>query len=360
MGWPSCFAPASIPARWWRATRQPARRWSPATRSTPPRAWSRPPSRVRSCWVRPPTGWCATRSWPSQVSRLRPRAKPSRCPAYRLISVTPGAAGHARRLDAPMVGRERELKLLSDAFDRCVAERTSQLVTLLGEAGVGKSRLVHEFRQQLEGRATFLLGRCLSYGEGITYWPLADALRAPAAVDDDNSVESWRTGLMALIAGQPQAEAIVAQVMGLLGVGEAAGSSEAFWAVRRLLEGMAHARPLVVVIDDVHWATPTFLDLVEHLAGWTRDAPILLVVRGPPRAARGTARLGHWRDESHDRAPRSAGRRVDRRVARSSRCRRRGRGRSAAAHRRRGRGQPPVRGGAGGDAGRARRAWARG
>ena len=217
---------------------------------------------------------------PSEPIAAKGKAEP--VPAYRLTSVTPGAAGRARRLDAPMVGRELELKLLTDAFDRSVAERTSQLVTLLGAAGVGKSRLVHEFRQQLEGRATFLLGRCLSYGEGITYWPLADALRAPAAVDDDNSVESWRAGLMALIAGQPQAEAIVAQVMSLLGVGDAASSSEAFWAVRRLLEGMAQARPLVLVIDDVHWATPTFLDLVEHLAGWTRDAPILLVCVARP------------------------------------------------------------------------------
>lgn len=201
--------------------------------------------------------------------------------AYRLTSVTPGAPGHARRLDAPMVGRGRELNLLTDAFDRSVAERSGQLVKLLGAAGVGKSRLVHEFRQQIEGRATFLLGRCLSYGEGITYWPLADALRTPAAVDDDNSVESWRTGLMALIAGQPQAEAIVERVMGLLGV-TAAGSSEAFWAVRRLLEGMAQGRPLVFVIDDLHWATPTLLDLVEHLAGWTRDAPILIVCVARP------------------------------------------------------------------------------
>ena len=202
--------------------------------------------------------------------------------AYLLVSVTPGAAGRARHLDAPMVGRGRELQLLIDSFDRCVAERAAQLVTVLGEPGVGKSRLVHEFRQQLGAQATSLLGRCLSYGEGITYWPLSDALRAPAAVDDENSVESWRTGLMALIAGQPQAEAIVERIMSLIGVGEAAGSSEAFWAVRRLLEGMAQDRPLVLVIDDVHWATPTFLDLLEHLAGWTRDAPILLVCVARP------------------------------------------------------------------------------
>src|ERR1700674_2346701 len=217
---------------------------------------------------------------PSEPIVAKGKAQP--VPAYRLISVTPGAAGHARRLDAPMLGRDGELRLLSAAFDRCVAERSAQLVSLLGEAGVGKSRLVHEFRQQIEGRATVLLGRCLSYGEGLSYWPLADALRTQVGVDDDHLVASWRSGLLALVAGQPQAEAIVAQVMGLLGVGEAGGSGEAFLAGRRLLEGMAHARPLVLVIDDLHWATPTLLDLVEHLAGWTRDAPILLLCVARP------------------------------------------------------------------------------
>jgi class 3 adenylate cyclase/tetratricopeptide (TPR) repeat protein len=217
---------------------------------------------------------------PSEPIAAKGKAQP--VPAYRLVSVTPGAAGHARRLDGPMVGRGRELSLLTDAFDRSVADRAGQLVTLLGAAGVGKSRLADEFRKQLGAQATFLVGRCLSYGEGITYWPLADALRAPAAVQDDNSVESWRAGLMALIAGEQQAEAIVEKVIGLIGVGEAAGGSEAFWAVRRLLEIMARGRPVVLVIDDLHWATPTFLDLVEHLAGWTRDAPILLVCLARP------------------------------------------------------------------------------
>ncbi len=210
------------------------------------------------------------------------KGKAQLVPAFRLISVKPGALGHARRLDAPMVGRHRELTVLTEAFDRAVAERTIQLVTLLGAAGVGKSRLGQEFRQQLEGRASVLLGRCLSYGEGITYWPLADALRAPAGVDAGNSVESWRAGLSSLIDGQAQAEAIVEQVMGLIGVGDAAKGSDAFWAVRRLLEGMARDRPLVLVIDDVHWATPTFLDLVEYLAGSTRDTQILLVCVARP------------------------------------------------------------------------------
>ncbi|MDP9269991.1 MAG: AAA family ATPase [Chloroflexota bacterium] len=216
------------------------------------------------------------------IEPIEAKGKAERVPAYRLSSVIAGAAGHARRLDAPLVGRDRELRLVTDAFDRAVADRASQLVTVLGTAGVGKSRLVQEFRERIESRATFLIGRCLSYGEGITYWPLADALRGAVAVDDDNSLESWRAGLVALIAGEPQAEAIVEQVVGLIGVGEARGGSEAFWAVRRLLEGMARRRPLVFVIDDLHWATPTFLDLVEHVADWTRDAPILLVCLARP------------------------------------------------------------------------------
>jgi class 3 adenylate cyclase/tetratricopeptide (TPR) repeat protein len=216
------------------------------------------------------------------IRPINAKGKAEPLPAYRLDTVMAGAAGHARGLGTPMFGRDAEIRMLSDAFDRAVADRAGQLITVLGEAGVGKSRLVHEFRQRVEGKATFLMGRCLSYGEGITYWPLADALRAPAAVNDDSSVDSWRSGLMALTVGLPQAEAIVEQVMGLIGVVEAAGGSDASWAVRRLLEGMARRRPLIFAVDDLHWATPTFLDLVEHVADWTRDVPILLVCLSRP------------------------------------------------------------------------------
>jgi class 3 adenylate cyclase/predicted ATPase len=217
---------------------------------------------------------------PTEPIQAKGKAEP--VPAYRLVSVIAGAAGRSRRLDAPMVGRGRELRVLSDAFDRSVADRASQLVTVLGAAGVGKSRLMNEFQDQLGESATFLVGRCLSYGEGITYWPLADALRSSIAVDDENPLDSWRAGLTTLVEGQPQAEAIIEQVLGLIGVGEAGGGTEAFWAVRRLLEGMARQQPLVLVIEDLHWATPTFVDLVEHVADWTRDAPILLVCLARP------------------------------------------------------------------------------
>jgi class 3 adenylate cyclase/tetratricopeptide (TPR) repeat protein len=216
------------------------------------------------------------------IEPIEAKGKAEPVPAYRLVSVTPGAAGHARRLDAPMVGRDRELHLLTDAFDRAVEDQAGQLVTMLGAAGVGKSRLVQEFQQQAKGQATFLMGRCLSYGEGLTYWPLADALRTHVAINEDEPLESWRAGLLALVAGQPNAQAIVDQVAGLIGIGETASGADAFWAVRRLLEGMARERPLVLVIDDLHWATPTFLDLIEHVADWTHDVPILLVCLARP------------------------------------------------------------------------------
>jgi class 3 adenylate cyclase/tetratricopeptide (TPR) repeat protein len=226
------------------------------------------------------------------VEPIEAKGKAERVPAYRLSSVIVGAAGHVRRVDAPLVGRDRELRVLDDAFARSVADRASQLVTMLGAAGVGKSRLIQEFRQRVEGRATFLMGRCLSYGEGLTYWPVAEALRSAVAVDDDNSIESWRSGLAALVAGQSQAEAIVEQVVGLIGVGEAGEGTDAFWAVRRLLEGMARRVPLVLVIDDLHWATPTLLDLVEYVADWTRDAPILLVCLARPELLEARAGWG--------------------------------------------------------------------
>jgi len=220
-----------------------------------------------------------------EVEPLEPinaKGKGEPVPAYRLVSVTIGAAGHARRLNAPIVGRDRELHVMADAFDRAVEDQAGQLVTMLGAAGVGKSRLVQEFQQQAKGQATFLMGRCLSYGEGLTYWPLADALRTHVAINEDEPLESWRAGLLALVAGQPNAQAIVDQVAGLIGVGETASGADAFWAVRRLLEGMARQRPLVLVIDDLQWATPTFLDLIEHVADWTHDVPILLVCLARP------------------------------------------------------------------------------
>jgi class 3 adenylate cyclase/tetratricopeptide (TPR) repeat protein len=218
----------------------------------------------------------AVRVEPLEPLELKGKAEP--VPAFRLVEVVPGALGHARRLDSPMVGRERERRRLRDAFEQAAGDPSCQLFTVLGAAGVGKSRLVAEFLDAVEGSAAILRGRCLPYGDGITYWPLAEALKAAAGIAEDDPPDDARRKLATLVSGEEHGEQIATTVGGLLGLATAAvGSDEAFWAVRKLVEALARDRPLVVVFDDIHWAEPTFLDLVEHIADWSRETPILLL-----------------------------------------------------------------------------------
>jgi class 3 adenylate cyclase/tetratricopeptide (TPR) repeat protein len=191
------------------------------------------------------------------VAPIAAKGKSEPVAAHRLLEVVAGAEPFARRLDAPMVGRENELSQLNQAFERSVRERTPYLFTILGTAGIGKSRLVLEFLDGVDGRATILLGRCLPYGEGITYWPLIEVLRR---LDDPEAAEFH--------------ERITREGTGI--------SEEIAWAARTLLERVARERPLVVVLDDLHWAEPTFLDLVEHVADWSREAPLLLLTVARP------------------------------------------------------------------------------
>ncbi len=200
--------------------------------------------------------------------------------AWRLERVTPGASGHARRLDSPMVGRERQRRLLEEAFDQAVAERVCYLFTVLGSAGVGKSRLVNEFlaSDRATGSARVVHGRCLSYGDGITFWPVAEAIKGAAGIGEDEPAAAAVAKVRTLFGDDPEADALASQVSGLIGLEPAESpAEEAFRAVRRAFELMAVARPLVVVFDDIHWAQPAFLDLIDHLADWSRDAPILLI-----------------------------------------------------------------------------------
>jgi len=170
-------------------------------------------------------------------------------------------------------------------------------VTVLGPAGVGKSRLAAEFLAEVGEQATVLRGRCLSYGEGITYWPVTELLRAAAGLTDADGPDAARAKLEAALAGEERAAPIADRLAGRLGLAEPAGSPEELpWAVRRLLEALARDRPLVVMLDDLHWAEPTLLDLVEHVADWSRDAPILLCCL-PARRPSGSPRPGggRWR-----------------------------------------------------------------
>ena len=177
--------------------------------------------------------------------------------AFRMLAMGPVPE---RRRQAPMVGRTRELSQLQEAFAG-LANGRCRLVTILGDAGVGKSRLVAEFLIGLD--AAVVRGRCLPYGDGITYWPVVEVL-----------------GQLGTRPAEPAAAAAIAAV---LGEGAApATADEIAWAVRRTLERAAAERPLVVVLDDIHWGESAFLDLVEHVADFARDSPILLLCMARP------------------------------------------------------------------------------
>jgi class 3 adenylate cyclase/tetratricopeptide (TPR) repeat protein len=198
--------------------------------------------------------------------------------AYRLIDLTATAPFPTRSLDSPMVGRQRQRRLLAEAYEQVVDERVCHLFTILGAAGVGKSRLTSEFVTSLGDTALVLHGRCLSYGEGISYWPIAEAVREAAGLTENDDEESIRRKVGPLIDDERDRPQVVERLGELLGRFAGVGATEeTFWAVRTLLESVARRRPLVLILDDVHWAEPTLLDLIEHLADWTRDAPLLLL-----------------------------------------------------------------------------------
>ena len=227
-----------------------------------------------------------------RVTPLLLKGKDAPVVAYRLGQVDPGAPGHARRQDAPIVGREPELRLFAWVYERVVSTASGHLLTVLGQAGMGKTRLVGEAVAALPG-ATVLRGRCLSYGEGITYWPVAEIVRQAAGIADTDTPAEASAKLRRLLdapgspGDHPRSEGDRAHVAGriaqLIGLEATSGpAEEAAWAFRRLLELLAERGPLVVVLDDLHWAEPGLLDLVEHVADYGRGAPVLLVAMARP------------------------------------------------------------------------------
>jgi predicted ATPase/class 3 adenylate cyclase len=204
--------------------------------------------------------------------------------AISVVGVRPHVTGRTRRFDAPFVGREHERDLLHGSFRAAVSGRTCRTLTVFGAAGIGKSRLVQEFVDALGGTAKVLRGRCLPYGEGITYWPLAEVVRDAVRADGQQTSEQLADAIASRLAGEAKAELIAERVAEAIGMGGpgGGGSEETFWAVRKLFEAISHTTPLVVVFDDLHWAEPTFLDLVEHIADCSRDVPILLVCIARP------------------------------------------------------------------------------
>ena len=196
-----------------------------------------------------------------EVPALALKGKSEPVVAHRLLSAG-GDQAYARRLDTPMVGRQTELGRLRDAFGQALRDRSCQLFTVLGAAGIGKSRLLLEFLASRDD-ALIVRGRCVPYGEGITYWPVVEvAKQLPAAAFDGAGTEA----ISALLRDEDVATS----------------REEIAYAFRKLLETVASERAVVCVFDDIHWGEETFLDLVEHVADLSRDAPILLLCSARP------------------------------------------------------------------------------
>ena len=199
--------------------------------------------------------------------------------AWRLVDMLDGPV-RALGPRAPLVGREAELELLANTFNRSLRDSRAHLFTIYGEAGVGKSRLAREFLDSVE-RASVLMGRALPYGEGVTYWPLGEMVKAAAGISDDDPLEEAFEKLRECCA-----EEAVADVLGL-----AAGLMEALegerspqeiaWAAREVMQGIADVQPLILLFEDIHWAEAPLLDLIEHVADWVR-APILILCLARP------------------------------------------------------------------------------
>jgi class 3 adenylate cyclase/tetratricopeptide (TPR) repeat protein len=187
----------------------------------------------------------------------------------------------SRRVTAPFVGREPELALLENSFSRAVRDRRAQLLTIFGEPGLGKTRLVSEFTAGLE-RVTTLAGRTLPYGEGVTYWPVASMIKESAGITDDDPANDAFEKLRVSCESEAVAD-LLAVALGVLGAAEGERTPDQLnWAALRWAEQLSDAQPLVLVFEDVHWGEEPLLDLIEHLARSLRDAPVLIVAVARP------------------------------------------------------------------------------
>jgi class 3 adenylate cyclase/tetratricopeptide (TPR) repeat protein len=192
-----------------------------------------------------------------------------------------------RTHESPFVGREVEKTLLQGLFERSVRDSSVQLVTLVGEPGVGKSRLVAELFGHLDDApelVTWRQGRCLPYGEGITFWALGEILKAHAGIYESDAPDAAARKLDLMLSDTEDRPWLRARLLPLLGIdsGQAPSRDESFTAWLRFIEQIASTGPTVIVVEDLHWADPALLDFLAHLAEWSQGVPLLLVCTARP------------------------------------------------------------------------------
>src|SRR5512132_1259065 len=213
------------------------------------------------------------------VEPLELKGKAERVPAFRLLGVHDRQVSEAAR--SPLVGREREAEQVGKALDVAIESRACARVLITGDAGVGKSRLVEHVCEAAAERALVIRGRCLSYGNGITFWPLVEALREASGVVETDDRAAARAKVAGLLGeGKEEVFERLASAVGLSD--QQFPLPEVFWAARKLVETLSCRRPLVLVFEDLHWAEPALLDLIDHIVETAEDAPALLLCVARP------------------------------------------------------------------------------
>lgn len=219
---------------------------------------------------------------PTRLIALPDDAEP--VSAFRVVGAPPAGRPRPRRR-SPLVGRHGDLAVLRQAAERATRQGTASLVTVLGPAGIGKSRLVEEFVEELRARARVLVGHCPPHGRDITFWPVIEVVRA--AIDlhpgASPSEASERIARLLSTVGEPESDFVAEHILAVLGLAELRTATEDIaWALRRFLAAVASGDLCVVVLEDLHWAEATLLDVIEHLAASARHTPLLLVGTARP------------------------------------------------------------------------------
>jgi class 3 adenylate cyclase/tetratricopeptide (TPR) repeat protein len=197
-------------------------------------------------------------------------------PVWAWAAVSADGRAPARVPVTPLVGRDHELELLENTFARAVRDRRAHLFTVYGEPGVGKTRMTNEFLASLEG-TTILTGRCLPYGESITYWPLAEMVKGSADIADDDPLDVAIEKLRECCPAEAVADLLGLATGVLKAVHGERSQQEISWAAREWAQLMAQTQPLILVFEDIHWAEEPLLELIEHMTSWVKDGSLLIL-----------------------------------------------------------------------------------